>query len=80
MIPRLVSKFPACVGCGYCCLTAPCVLCRHRHGMVERCPELKWFGGRYLCMLAEDYEETLAIGQGCGRNMNSWRKEVKERE
>jgi hypothetical protein len=72
--------FPKCVGCGYCCWLAPCVLCRTRHGLVKRCPELFWDGSKYRCKLADNYKEELAIGCGCCSNLNTWRQDVKRRE
>jgi len=79
-------RYPACVGCGYCCLAFTCSLGVINSGckMGERCPFLHWSEerGRYLCNLyldRLDLEEDLAIGVGCSISLNSWRREVKYR-
>jgi hypothetical protein len=69
-----------CVGCGYCCLKAPCALSVRIHGyMQEKCPALIWSGTRYLCRYADHFKTELAIGAGCCSALNSWRQEVKDR-
>ena len=75
-----------CVGCGYCCLTAPCAC-----GWTSvwepggGCPHLVWNGERYLCERAiegpgaSDFRIALAIGEGCCSSLNSWRQDVRYR-
>lgn len=74
---------PACVGCGYCCKQAPCVLamikfdldvCRPDGTVV--CPALKSHDNRYWCDFAEEHREGLAIGAGCGSSLNSDRRNM----
>jgi hypothetical protein len=75
-----------CVGCGYCCLKAPCGYEVMTHGYNnKRCPELYWdeSNNRYKCKAAEkdpEVAKNLYIGEGCCSNMNSYRKEVKRRD
>lgn len=76
-----------CVGCGYCCMKAPCGVAVRLHGTgLSRCPHLKWKGSRYVCLLmvgdsevAREYRRELFAGIGCCSGMNSWRKDVKPR-
>jgi len=75
-------KTHPCVGCGYCCLKAPCIYAQQRFPGVTRCPDLFWDGDRYRCWIGMRFAEVgkeLAIGEGCCSSMNSWRKEVKYR-
>ena len=71
--------FPSCVGCGYCCLQAKCLLGVYLFDTQYPCPALKWDGERYRCQLAEEYGDDLYIGSGCCEPKNKWRKEVKKR-
>lgn len=71
--------FPTCVGCGYCCLQATCSLGVEVYGTTYPCPALLWKGKQYRCKLANEYEDILYIGSGCCSPLNSWRKDVKER-
>jgi hypothetical protein len=52
-----------------------------RHGL-EDCPELVWHEGqgRYRCNLAEELGEELAIGEGCTSDLNTWRRDVRNRD
>lgn len=81
-----VSK---CVGCGYCCLKAPCAAAVRLYGKVDRCPQLKWdeYESRYQCGLmlipgpiGAGYRKELYAGAGCCCSLNSWRKDVKKRD
>jgi hypothetical protein len=76
-----------CVGCGFCCLKTPCGASLRIHGTTDVCPELNWNGSRYECKLmtrpgqiGERYRKELYAGAGCCAGLNSWRKEVKERD
>ena len=65
-----------CIGCGYCCIKAPCMLAMHKYdNKITECPELYWDGTRYKCKLANKHKDGLAIGAGCCCSMNSWRRE-----
>jgi len=69
--------FPPCVGCGYCCRKAPCVL-----GEGVPCVELverdgRWWCGLVLAATGEDREMIeldLFIGDGCCSSFNSDRQ------
>jgi hypothetical protein len=72
-----------CVGCGYCCRTAPCMAAQRVYGPVDTCPGLKWDGAKYRCELCEKpgdigarYREELAIGAGCCSPLNSDRQQI----
>lgn len=71
--------FPFCVGCGYCCLQATCLLGVYFFGKQYPCPALHWDGKRYRCQLAEEYKDDLYIGSGCSSPLNEWRKDVRQR-
>lgn len=62
-----------CVGCGYCCMVAPCVLSHMRYGGGHKtCPGLHFEGGRFWCLLARDSDkvkEHLYIGEGCSSSL-----------
>ena len=81
----MAIETPQCVGCGYCCIQATCFLgAQVNNAWDGRCPSLVWSepDQRYWCKLARDWPEGTAmlfIGAGCCSNLNSWRKEVKER-
>ena len=75
-----------CVGCGYCCQKAPCEVAVRIYGPVNKCPELKWNGSRYVCRLMTldgnlgfKYRKEIYANEGCCSSLNSWRKDVKER-
>lgn len=76
-----------CVGCGYCCITAPCFAAQRLHGGgLTTCPHLLWNRTRYVCSLmlgtgiiADRYREELACGAGCCSSLNSWRQDVQPR-
>jgi hypothetical protein len=85
-----VLRFEACVGCGYCCLTAMCAVgylvysAGKEVDVPERCPYLLWNkeDGRYWCGLTEVHEKFKSLihaGEGCCSTLNSWRKDVKYR-
>lgn len=62
-----------CVGSGYCCKTARCMLGAQVHGPGDNCPSLVWEDGRYWCQLVKEaagedsdrLRTELAIGAGC---------------
>lgn len=73
--------YAPCVGCGYCCLSAPCQSNWVQNG---RCVKLIWdkTKERYLCQKAlEDklFCEYMAIGAGCSSSLNTWRRDVRYR-
>lgn len=77
-----------CVGCGYCCMKAPCVASSRLYPGVKYCPQLVWSDdlGRYLCHLSmlpgavgERYRNELSIGAGCCSSLNTWRRDVRRR-
>lgn len=70
---------PQCVGCGYCCMKVPCGPSLAKFGRLD-CPVLVWNGERYICGMADEWQDQLAIGEGCCMNMNSWRGDVRERD
>jgi len=85
-MPKL--NWPACVGCGYCCIKALCILGEMMvGGLPERmrgshCPSLYWTGDKYRCRLAEVSElarRELSIDAGCCSGLNSWRNNIKRR-
>jgi hypothetical protein len=74
-------KIPLCVGCGYCCLKAPCCFAVQKYLLDpgERCPSLYWNGEMYRCA---DYDPEVwerEFGIGCSSSLNTWRQEVKQR-
>ena len=81
-------KTSPCLGCGFCCMKAPCFVALRVHGNgITQCPELRWNNDRYTCRLAtlpgslgDRYREELAIGAGCCCGLNDWRKDVKQRD
>jgi len=73
-----------CVGCGYCCIKVMCWIGLSKHGFNERCPALTWSDSneRYYCKLAQEdatIADNLHIGAGCSSDLNTWRKDVRER-
>jgi len=78
-------EYDPCVGCGFCCLEAPCVAASYYNWIEEgRCSKLKWDeeAGRYWCLQAKEnrpFAITIYVGEGCTSNLNTWRKEVKNR-
>ena len=76
----MATEFPQCVGCGYCCLKAPCAISVDVYkGKREPCPALYWNGSMYRCGLAKLWTDELAIGAGCSSSLNTWRQDVRER-
>ena len=74
----------SCIGSGYCCWKAPCMLAQRVHGPVSGpCPSLVFDKGRHWCgeVLKADEDDklkiidNLAIGAGCCSSLNSWRRE-----
>ena len=74
-------KTEPCVGCGYCCSTAPCAL-GHTFGATKSpCTFLIEDGGRKWCVLiqaaertcipemVEKFKESIAIGGGCSSTL-----------
>ena len=81
-------KTKECVGCGFCCIEAPCTAAVRIYGPVRKCPSLSWDSksNRYFCQLmlcpgsiGERYRKELYAGAGCSSGLNSWRLDVKER-
>lgn len=75
-----------CVGCGHCCMTAPCgawtkaIERVYEHDDAWVCPELVFEDGRHWCRLVKEAKDVnlldqLAIGAGCCSGLNSWRRE-----
>lgn len=71
-----------CIGCGYCCTKAQCIISIHLYGKSQKCPSLKWNGERHICnlmiddtLLSRQYRKELGIGLGCCSSLNSWRNE-----
>ena len=63
-----------CVGCGYCCKKATCVL-----GLGSPCAYLAQHDGRYWCsliLIGAVTDEELAIGAGCCSSLNSDRQRM----
>jgi len=62
-----------CVGCGYCCKKATCVL-----GTGSPCVHLVQDRGRYWCQLVLDGlpYDALSIGDGCCSSLNSDRQQM----
>jgi len=74
-----------CVGCGFCCKKASCVLSVKIYGNVDVCPALVWDEGnrRYWCKacqvageLGVKYRADLSIGEGCCCSLNSDRQNI----
>jgi len=76
-----MTIYSKCVGCGHCCITAQCPLSIHLYNFKELCPALYWddFLKRHFCKNAKKYKNDLYIGEGCSSNLNSWRRNVKNR-
>lgn len=77
-----------CVGCGFCCIKAPCVAASRLYPAAEICPQLLWDDekNRYFCGLMSlpgnlglEYRKELYAGAGCCMNLNDWRQDVKKR-
>ena len=79
-----------CVGCGYCCIKATCIVGRRIHGDKTPCPELMFEKGRYWCRWVMSQElvsenagivaaKALNIDAGCCCGLNTWRHDVKDR-
>ena len=76
---------PPCIGSGYCCKQALCVLGVEVHGSIPGpCPSLALKDNRYWCgeILNADEErkawlkKNLYIGEGCCSTLNSDRREM----
>ena len=81
-------KVRDCVGCGFCCIKAPCELSRRIYdGASTSCPALIWNKKeqRYYCDLVlsgprkEEYSRELYIAEGCCCGLNSWRNDIQPR-
>lgn len=77
-------KIQKCIGCGYCCMEAPCSAAVRLYGNSYPCPALTWseLEQRHYCNLCqlpravgEAFREELCINAGCCSNLNSWRRE-----
>lgn len=75
-----------CIGCGFCCVKAPCVASVLLYRESSPCPALTWDeeNQRHWCELGlfpgplgEFYRQEMYMGipGGCSSNLNSWRKE-----
>ncbi len=71
-----------CVGSGYCCVKAQCMVSLALHGRKDECPELDWNGQRHVCKLmlmpdpqGANVRRQLSAGAGCCSSLNSWRRE-----
>lgn len=78
------SPYEKCIGCGYCCVKAPCVASVRLYKESRPCPALVWDEDtkRHWCelgllpgVLGEEYRKELYMNQGCCMNLNSWRKD-----
>lgn len=88
----MINEHPTrpCVGCGYCCRKAQCVVGLKAYGgAATYCPGLVWIGspalpagGRYYCKLVLDEQARgivkvaldLCIGEGCCSSLNTERR------
>ena len=75
-----------CVGCGYCCMKAVCVVGQFFHPDAKngKCPELYWDEGKsmYRCKCSnfgEKITSELYFGLGCSSSLNTWRRNVRPR-
>ena len=81
-------KVKKCVGCGFCCISAPCIAADRLYPGAKICPQLNWSdeNNRYYCGLMDipglvglSYKKELYAGEGCCSNLNTWRQDVKNR-
>jgi hypothetical protein len=81
-------KVFTCVGCGFCCIKAKCAAGQRLYPSADICPALIWSekDNRYFCNLmllpgniGLEYRKELYVGAGCCSNLNSWRKDIKNR-
>ncbi len=81
-------KVFTCVGCGFCCTKAKCAAGQRLYPSADICPALIWSekDNRYFCNLmllpgniGLEYRKELYVGAGCCSNLNSWRKDIKNR-
>lgn len=78
-----------CVGCGYCCIKAPCEACRRIYPGATECPALYWNEEKkmYRCKLMElpgdvgrGFREEIYANTGCSSTLgNEWRNDVRPR-
>ena len=40
-----------CNGCGWCCISEPCLISKEKLGATDKCPALEVAGDRYACGL-----------------------------
>jgi len=83
------NTYHECVGCGFCCLTAPCEASIRLNRGLRPCPQLQWIDeeNKYRCelmrfggQLGEFYRKELHAGAGCCSSLfNSWRQDVRKR-
>jgi hypothetical protein len=78
------EKVKTCIGCGFCCMQAPCSGSVRLYGDSYPCPALTWseLDQRHYCKLCqipgplgECYRKEFYIGAGCCSGLNSWREE-----
>ena len=70
-----------CVGCGYCCMKAPCIMGVTKYKLTpgDRCPALCFVDGKYRCKDYDFKKWESVFGIGCTSSLNTWRRDVKER-
>ena len=79
-------KVRECVGCGYCCKQSMCMQgIMHTGKLLRECPLLVWSDTdqRYYCkeaLVDAEFGERILVGAGCCSPLNTWRKEVKQRD
>lgn len=82
-------RISECVGCGWCCIKTQCGVSLRLHGKQNRCPELIWSidENRYFCRLmtfetslSDAYKKELYAGEGCCASLNSWRRDIRNRD
>ena len=81
---KIKYKDKLCVGCGFCCWKVTCEFGKTNEE-TGYCKELYWNEDqkKYRCKLIEAdavIKDRLYVDEGCCMGLNSWRKEVKERD
>ena len=75
-------KVKECLGCGFCCLQAPCSASQRLWKGASVCPGLRWDeeSSTHRCSLMEipgkvgdNYRKELYAGEGCCSSLNTWR-------
>jgi len=82
-----------CVGCGYCCIKATCVVGARHYGETKPCPALEWdevqsrhtcsfctYGDKFVDVQVDHYRQELSVGAGCCMSLfNTWREDIRDR-